>query len=120
MLHSWDVEPGTATPKTATMLDFNLWTFNSRVFPGIDHVPVRLGERVRFRIANLSMTSHPIHTDAYRSPHRLATSLRATEPRSPGKATGRTRGSAHLYRSPNGSSIVAPAAQSRGSHPRAT
>jgi FtsP/CotA-like multicopper oxidase with cupredoxin domain len=61
MLHSWDVEPGTATPKTATMLDFNLWSFNSRVFPGIDHVPARLGERVRLRIANFSMTSHPIH-----------------------------------------------------------
>jgi manganese oxidase len=43
------------------MLDFNLWTFNSRVFPGIDHVPVRKGDRVQVRIANLSMTNHPIH-----------------------------------------------------------
>jgi FtsP/CotA-like multicopper oxidase with cupredoxin domain len=25
-----------ATPKVATMTDFNLWTWNSRVFPGID------------------------------------------------------------------------------------
>src|SRR5262249_11167099 len=33
-------------PKVAEMLDFNLWTFNSRVFPGIDHMPVRRGDRV--------------------------------------------------------------------------
>jgi len=65
ILHSWDVKPGTATPQTATMLDFNMWTMNSRVFPGIDHLPVRLGERVRIRIANLSMTSHPIHLHGY-------------------------------------------------------
>jgi manganese oxidase len=31
------------------------------VFPGIDVLPVRLGDRVRIRIANLTMTSHPIH-----------------------------------------------------------
>jgi manganese oxidase len=61
MLHSWDVEPGTATPKTATMLDFNMWTMNSRVFPGVDAMPVRLGDRVRVRLGNLSMTSHPVH-----------------------------------------------------------
>jgi hypothetical protein len=29
------------------MLDFNLWTFNSRVFPGIDPMVARLGDRVR-------------------------------------------------------------------------
>ena len=32
-----------------------------RVFPGIDPLPVRLGDRVRVRIGNLSMTNHPIH-----------------------------------------------------------
>jgi hypothetical protein len=31
------------------------------VFPGIDVLPVRLGDRVRIRIANLTMTNHPIH-----------------------------------------------------------
>ncbi len=61
LLHAWDVEPGTATPQTATMLDFNIWTMNSRTFPGVDPMPVRLGDRVRVRIGNLSMTSHPIH-----------------------------------------------------------
>lgn len=61
MLHSWDVDPGSYTPKPATMVDFNMWTFNSRVFPGIDPIVARLGDRVRIRIGNLSMTAHPIH-----------------------------------------------------------
>jgi hypothetical protein len=38
-----------------------MWTWNSRVFPGIDPLPVRLGDKVRVRIGNLSMTNHPIH-----------------------------------------------------------
>ena len=41
--------------------DFNLWTWNSRVFPGIDSLNVRLNDRVRIRIGNLTMTNHPIH-----------------------------------------------------------
>ncbi len=61
MLHAWDVDPGTYTPNPAEMLDFNMWTFNSRIFPGIDPLVMRLGDRVRIRLANLSMTSHPIH-----------------------------------------------------------
>ena len=61
LLSAYDVEPGAAIPKVNTMLDFNLWTFNSRVFPGIDSLPVRLGDKVRIRIGNLSMTNHPIH-----------------------------------------------------------
>src|SRR5215813_1027363 len=44
-----------------TMLDFNLWAWNSRVFPGIDPLVVRKGDRVRVRIGNLTMTNHPIH-----------------------------------------------------------
>jgi hypothetical protein len=43
------------------MTDFNLFTFNSRVFPGTDPLVVRRGDRVRLRFANLSMDSHPIH-----------------------------------------------------------
>ncbi|MGH8672312.1 MAG: multicopper oxidase family protein, partial [Burkholderiales bacterium] len=61
MLHNFDVKPGTATPDPAVMTDFNMWTFNSRVFPGIDPLVARVGERVRIRIANLSMHEHPIH-----------------------------------------------------------
>ena len=48
-------------PNVAEMTDFNMWTFNARVFPGIDVMPVRLGDRVRIRMGNLTMTNHPIH-----------------------------------------------------------
>jgi FtsP/CotA-like multicopper oxidase with cupredoxin domain len=61
LLAAYDIEPGAATPKTSEMTDFNLWTFNSRVFPGIDPIVARTGERVRVRVGNLTMTNHPIH-----------------------------------------------------------
>jgi hypothetical protein len=43
------------------MLDFNLWAWNSRVFPGIAPLVARKNDRVRVRIGNLTMTNHPIH-----------------------------------------------------------
>jgi FtsP/CotA-like multicopper oxidase with cupredoxin domain len=61
LLASYDVAPGTYTPNPSTMIDFNLWTFNSRTFPGIDPMMVRQGDRVRIRVGNLTMTNHPIH-----------------------------------------------------------
>ena len=61
LLNAFDIEPGSATPKVMTMLDFNLWAWNSRVFPGIDTLNVRQGDRVRIRVGNLTMTNHPIH-----------------------------------------------------------
>jgi FtsP/CotA-like multicopper oxidase with cupredoxin domain len=61
LLNSYDIEPGSYTPRVNEMLDFNLWTFNSRVFPGIDTMNVRQGDRVRIRAGNLTMTNHPIH-----------------------------------------------------------
>ena len=61
LLNAYDIEPGSATPKVNTMLDFNLWTWNSRAFPGIDPLVARTGDRVRIRIGNLTMTNHPIH-----------------------------------------------------------
>jgi manganese oxidase len=61
ILNAYDIEPGSATPRVNTMLDFNLWTWNSRAFPGIDPFVARAGERVRIRVGNLTMTSHPIH-----------------------------------------------------------
>lgn len=60
-LHTWYIEPGSTTPDPAVMLDFNLFTFNGRVFPGTAPLVAGLNERVRLRFANLSMTSHPIH-----------------------------------------------------------
>ncbi|MBC8012564.1 MAG: copper oxidase [Methyloceanibacter sp.] len=61
VMSAYRFDPGTSLPKVAEMTDFNIWTFNARVFPGIDVLPVRLGDRVRIRIANLTMTNHPIH-----------------------------------------------------------
>ena len=65
LLNAFDVEPGAYTPKVNTMLDFNLWCWNSRVFPGISPLVVRKGDRVRIRIGNLTMTNHPIHLHGY-------------------------------------------------------
>ncbi|WP_431260518.1 multicopper oxidase family protein [Roseateles chitinivorans] len=61
LLSSYDIDPGSYTPRTMTMTDFNLWTWNSRVFPGIAPLNVRQGDRVRIRVGNLTMTNHPIH-----------------------------------------------------------
>ena len=61
MLHEWAIHPGTYRPDPAVMLDFNIFSFNSKVFPAIDHLVVKTGDRVRMRIANLSMDEHPIH-----------------------------------------------------------
>lgn len=61
LLHNWALHPGTYRPDPAIMQDFDLWTFNSKVFPAIDALVARSGERVRVRIANLSMWNHPMH-----------------------------------------------------------
>jgi len=61
ILNAYDIDPGSFTPRVNTMLDFNLWTWNSRAFPGIDPLVARTGDRVRIRIGNLTMTNHPIH-----------------------------------------------------------
>jgi len=61
LLGNYDIEPGSYTPKVNTMLDFNLWTINTRVFPGVDSMNVRQGDRVRIRMGNLTMTNHPFH-----------------------------------------------------------
>jgi hypothetical protein len=65
LLNAYDIDPGAYVPKVMTMLDFNLWTINSRAFPGIDHLVVRKGDRVRVRVGNLTMTNHPIHMHGY-------------------------------------------------------
>jgi FtsP/CotA-like multicopper oxidase with cupredoxin domain len=61
MLHMWSIHPGTYRPDPAVMLDFNIFTFNSKVFPAVDHLVVKTNDRVRIRIANHSMDEHPIH-----------------------------------------------------------
>ncbi len=61
LLNAYDIDPGAYTPKIMTMTDFNLWSWNSRIFPGIDSVNVRKNDKVRIRVGNLTMTNHPIH-----------------------------------------------------------
>jgi FtsP/CotA-like multicopper oxidase with cupredoxin domain len=61
LINAFDIDPGSYTPRVNTMLDFNMWCWNSRVFPGIDPLVVRKDDRVRIRMGNLTMTNHPIH-----------------------------------------------------------
>ena len=65
LINAYDIDPGSAVPKVMTMTDFNLWTWNSRAFPGIDTLVARKGDRVRIRMGNLTMTNHPIHLHGF-------------------------------------------------------
>lgn len=65
-LNEWFIKPGTATPDPTVMLDFNTFTMNSRVFPGTTPMLVERGDRVRIRLANLTMDSHPIHIHGHK------------------------------------------------------
>lgn len=65
LLNAFDIEPGSYVPRIMEMTDFNLWAWNSRVFPGISHLPVAKNNRVRVRVGNLTMTNHPIHMHGY-------------------------------------------------------
>ena len=61
MLHNWAIHPGTYRPDPAVMVEFDLWTINSKVFPAIEYPVAQTGDRVRIRIGNLSMWNHPMH-----------------------------------------------------------
>jgi FtsP/CotA-like multicopper oxidase with cupredoxin domain len=64
--HMWAIHPGTYRPDPMVMLDFDIFTFNGRAYPGTSTLVVRKDDRVRIRLANLSMTSHPIHIHGHR------------------------------------------------------
>lgn len=64
MLQEWAFAPGNPNPNIASM-DFNWFTFNGTSAPSIPAMTVKQNERVRIRIANLSMQSHPIHIHGY-------------------------------------------------------
>ncbi|WP_197411915.1 multicopper oxidase family protein [Sphingopyxis sp. H050] len=61
LLHNWALKPGTWRPDPSIMVEFDQWTFNSKMFPAIEPLVARTGDRVRIRIGNLSMWNHPIH-----------------------------------------------------------
>lgn len=60
-LHEWRIPLGAKTPIPFEMLEFNLFTFNSILYPKIESLVVKKGERVRIRLANVMMNTHPIH-----------------------------------------------------------
>ena len=62
MLSEWSLKVGTERPDPNEMTDFNVLTFNGKVFPATAPLVVKTGQRVRIRIGNLSaMDHHPIH-----------------------------------------------------------
>lgn len=64
-LNEWFIKPGTSAPDPTVMLDFNVFTFNGKVFPATEPLIIRKDDRVRIRIANISMDSHPIHVHGH-------------------------------------------------------
>jgi FtsP/CotA-like multicopper oxidase with cupredoxin domain len=67
MLSEWKIVPGTSRPDPNEMTDFNVFTFNAKVFPATAPLVVKQGERVRMRFCNLSaMDHHPIHLHGHR------------------------------------------------------
>jgi hypothetical protein len=65
LLNAFDIKAGARVPNVNTMLDFNLWCWNSRAFPGIDPFVVGKNDKVRIRFGNLTMTNHPVHMHGY-------------------------------------------------------
>ena len=45
MLSEWRIDPGTSRPNPNEMTDFNIFTMNSKAFPGTAPLVVKLGER---------------------------------------------------------------------------
>lgn len=65
MLQEWSIPIGGASPNPLVMLDFNYFTFNASVWPGTEPLVVKKDQKVRIRLGNLSMDSHPIHLHGY-------------------------------------------------------
>lgn len=60
-LQIWMIHPGSPIPDTLEMTEFNYFTMNGRPGPDIVPMTAKIGEKVRIRVANLSMMTHPIH-----------------------------------------------------------
>ena len=84
-LHEWFIPMGAKTPNPLEMLNFNIFTFNSVLYPKIEPLVAKTGDRVRIRLANIMMNSHPIHLHGYeflvtrRGAKRLSPSAQYTE-----------------------------------------
>ena len=60
-LQTWKIDPGSTEPDTMEMSAFNYFTMNGRPGPDIVPMKAKVGEKVRIRVTNLSMLTHPIH-----------------------------------------------------------
>ena len=66
MSSEWRIDVGTRRPVPTEMTDFNVLTFNGRVFPGTAPLVAKYGDRVRIRFGNLSaMEHHPSHLHGF-------------------------------------------------------
>src|SRR3989449_694851 len=60
ILQEWAILPNNTVPNTLSM-EFNWLTLNGKSGPATTPLIVKLGDRVRIRLANLGMDHHPIH-----------------------------------------------------------
>ncbi|HSU68888.1 MAG TPA: copper oxidase [Tepidisphaeraceae bacterium] len=68
MLSEWRIDPGASRPNPIEMVEFNVLTMNSKVYPATQPLVAQLGERVRIRFGNLSaMDHHPIHLHGFQA-----------------------------------------------------
>lgn len=66
LLHEYHIPTGASRPDPNEMSDFNVLTINGKVFPYVEPLVVRTGQRVRMRIGNLSaMDHHPMHVHGF-------------------------------------------------------
>lgn len=66
MLGEWRLDTGTYRPNPNEMTDFNVFTFNAKIFPATEPMVAKLGDKVRIRIASVAaMSHHPIHLHGY-------------------------------------------------------
>lgn len=62
LISEWRMRPGARRPDPNEMLDWNIFTFNAKAFPGTAPMVVGQNDRVRIRVVNTSpMDHHPIH-----------------------------------------------------------
>lgn len=64
LLQEWALLPGNVYPNLLTT-DFNWFTFNGHSAPSIPILNIKQDERVRIRLGNMVMDSHPIHIHGF-------------------------------------------------------
>lgn len=68
MLSEWRIDPGASRPNPIEMVDFNILTMNSKVYPATHPLVAKMGERIRIRFGNLgAMDHHPIHLHGFQT-----------------------------------------------------